>query len=878
LLSLVRLVHTVGIKGAKSISTLYFQSRRTEPIEHIATPDRNNNDLLLLKDPVEVFCRIKPIDHGVKCIKVIDLKTILVTHPDLLSNNHGSAPTNCKEIHYGFREVFDDKCSQKDVFDRVAFPLVRGLINGCNGLLFTYGVTGSGKTFTMNGNPKDGGILPRTLDVLFNSISSVQARKFIFKPDRLNGFDIQSDLEAKVEFQKELLHRQKIPKTPKRIPSDGNLSDRVPDLARVKEIDEDSLYAVFVSHIEIYNNHIYDLLDEVISDGRSRIPQSKILREDSSRNMFVHCVNEVEVTSTEEAFEIFYRGQKRKRMAHTCLNAESSRSHSVFTLRLVQAPLNSSGDEVLQEKNIVSISQLSMVDLAGSERTNRTNNSGQRLREAGNINNSLMTLRTCFELLRENQANGTSKVIPYRQSRLTHLFKSYFDGEGMVKMIVCVNPKVDDYDETVHVLKFAEMSQEIQVARPAPVRYDLGLTPGRRRGNLNARDENGNDGNGISHELGIVYSLGPAFPPMEMIQSDDVDTIKNLVTFLQMRQERRSTLLKELTNKQQAFRSRLIKMETDNVLAKQEVASLRATLESERRNNSALENKYVDLESCCTDLEFKIHEKDEVISVLRNELEEVKASLNQKVLEKEKEKQKIKQKMLLDKQKASKEIQQKQKELREEFKTQMRVKDEKLRLVKKIIASDTLDMPQPASTTPSSSDGDIASADAKKNLKPSMPPVSWALPADRRVPSSGASLGLNTDQPALRHRRSKSASNATGVWLDHRPIVSAVPLSTVLQPKMKRKKSVTQLMDVKDLSNSKTSRYCLTTQEADSGGEVETRVYKGDVITTNGGGAQVIFSDVETLKQVSPTRPSSKRRSGEEIAKIIAMNNDALPG
>ena len=63
-----------------------------------------------------------------------------------------------------------------------------------------------------------------------------------------------------------------------------------------------------------------------------------------------------------------------------------------------------------QDVDKICISQLSLVDLAGSERTNRTRNAGDRLKEAGNINQSLMTLRTCLELLRDNQKNGTNKV------------------------------------------------------------------------------------------------------------------------------------------------------------------------------------------------------------------------------------------------------------------------------------------------------------------------------------------------------------------------------------------------------------------------------------------------------------------------------------
>jgi len=41
------------------------------------------------------------------------------------------------------------------------------------------------------------------------------------------------------------------------------------------------------------------------------------------------------------------------------------------------------------------------------------------------------------------------QMVPYRDSRLTHLFKNYFDGEGKVKMVVCVNPSAVEYDETM---------------------------------------------------------------------------------------------------------------------------------------------------------------------------------------------------------------------------------------------------------------------------------------------------------------------------------------------------------------------------------------------------------------------------------------------
>ena len=68
-------------------------------------------------------------------------------------------------------------------------------------------------------------------------------------------------------------------------------------------VDKDSVYSVFVSYIEIYNNYIYDLLD-----GSAGKPQSKILREDNARNMFVYGITEVEVKTADEAFDVFIRG------------------------------------------------------------------------------------------------------------------------------------------------------------------------------------------------------------------------------------------------------------------------------------------------------------------------------------------------------------------------------------------------------------------------------------------------------------------------------------------------------------------------------------------------------------------------------------------
>lgn len=77
-----------------------------------------------------------------------------------------------------------------------------------------------------------------------------------------------------------------------------------------------------------------------------------------------------------------------------------------------------------------------------------------------------------------------------------------------------------------------------------------------------------------------------------------------------------------------------------------------------------------------------------------------------------------------------------------------------------------------------------------------------------------------------------------------------------MQPTMKKRKSVSKLDKASDITNPKQSKYCLVAQEPDTEGEMETKLYKADIVPTCGGGAQVIFNDVERLKQQSPTRDS----------------------
>lgn len=145
---------------------------------------------------------------------------------------------------------------------------------------------------------------------------------------------------------------------------------------------------------------------------------------------------------------MFVIGESHRKRAQTRLNSASTRGHAIFTIRVVRGTI-SPNEEYLSKGQSLWCSQLSLVDLAGSERNSRTQTSGHQLREASCINNTLMTLRTCLEILRYNQQQGENKHIPYRDSRLTHLFKNYFEGKGSIKMVVCINPSSTDYDENI---------------------------------------------------------------------------------------------------------------------------------------------------------------------------------------------------------------------------------------------------------------------------------------------------------------------------------------------------------------------------------------------------------------------------------------------
>ncbi|XP_040198157.1 kinesin-like protein KIF23 isoform X11 [Rana temporaria] len=831
------------------------QTRTKPPRRH--APKKPSNQQ---KDPVGVYCRVRPLSPSDQecCIEVINETTVQLHQPDGCKVNRNG---EYKETQYSFKKVFGTLQTQKDLFDFVAKPLVEDLIRGKNGLLFTYGVTGSGKTYTMTGSPGQGGLLPRCLSMIFNSISRFQAKKYTFKTDDKNGIEIQNEVDALLERQRREAQTQVATRTPMRQrmvePEFADMIN-IEDNCNVEEVDEDSVYSVFVSYIEIYNNYMYDLLEEAAIDPiRPKPPQSKILREDQHHNMYVAGCTEVEVKTTEEAFDVFWKGQKRRRIANTTLNRESSRSHSVFMIKLAQAPLDADGDNVLQEKEQVTVSQLSLVDLAGSERTNRTKAEGNRLREAGNINQSLMTLRTCIEILRENQMCGTNKMVPYRDSKLTHMFKNYFDGEGKVRMIVCVNPKADDHEESLQVMRFAEMTQEVEIARPVdkPI---CGLTPGRRYRNQAFKDElsrrledRGGPVNGVD-EQAVIEMLIQSFPPIpscELLDVNDDMTLPQIIEALEKRRRIRQMMAEEFNKSVVSFRGMLHELNgvvnaKDN-LAQGRMSEKERAIMSQKSEIERLEKKVKTLEYKIDILEKTTTIYEEEKRTLQNDLESQSQKLHRQLSDKRRLESRINGMVAENAVKWEKECERRVAAKQIEMQNKLWVKDEKLKQLKAIVTESKGDRPErPSRERDREREPKVPTRSISPSPAPTVPPVH------------------------TRHRRSRSAGER---WVDHKPSGS-LETDTVMQPHVP---NAIKVSVASEKALAKCDKYMLTHQQLASDGEMETKLIKGDVFRTRGGGQSVQFTDIETLRQESPPGNGRKRRSSETNRPPLAESTES---
>ena len=303
--------------------------------------------------------------------------------------------------------VFAAHDDNAKVYDSSAKRLVRRVMEGYHGTVFAYGMTGTGKTFSMQGTATSPGVIPLAITDIFSYIRETPHREFLLR----------------------------------------------------------------VSYLEIYNEKIHDLLSPpTAGTGPAAFQQEEIkLREDSKRGVYATPLKEEIVQSPTQLLRVIARGDHARRTSSTQFNARSSRSHAVVQIVVEsreRAPVSQESKRAGLVPGGVRVSTLSLIDLAGSE---RAADSKERRTEGAHINKSLLTLGTVIARLsgdKDKNGNPTDKDgkhLPYRDSKLTRLLQPALSGNSLVSILCTIQigsqgsaAAADSHTgETLNTLKFA---------------------------------------------------------------------------------------------------------------------------------------------------------------------------------------------------------------------------------------------------------------------------------------------------------------------------------------------------------------------------------------------------------------------------------------
>lgn len=337
---------------------------------------------------IQVFVRVRPTNaNETKSRSVVEVKS------DTEISVKDSKQSNAYK-KFTFNNVFGPNSAQIDVYRAVVAPLIDEVLSGYNCTVFAYGQTGTGKTFTMEGerspnsstvsweNDPLAGIVPRTLSQLFDEL-------------------------------------------------------------RLLQVD----FCVKVSFLELYNEELFDLLSPAEDTTKLRI------FEDGNKKgaVIVHGLEEVSVQSKADVYQILEKGSLKRQTAATLMNAHSSRSHTVFSVTVHIRESANDGEEFMRT------GKMNLVDLAGSENIGRSGAMDKRAREAGNINQSLLTLGRVITALVDH-----SPHIPYRESKLTRILQESLGGRTKTSIIATVSPSSCNLEETLSTLDYAHRAKNIQ--------------------------------------------------------------------------------------------------------------------------------------------------------------------------------------------------------------------------------------------------------------------------------------------------------------------------------------------------------------------------------------------------------------------------------
>jgi hypothetical protein len=200
-------------------------------------------------------------------------------------------------------------------------------------------------------------------------------------------------------------------------------------------------FLISVSFLELYNEEIRDLLQP----GSAQKLEITDNPDQDIGGVAVKNLSSVIVKSVKEISQLLNIGLSNRTTGSTMMNADSSRSHSLFSITI-----ESSTDDH------VKVGKLNLVDLAGSERQSKTRATGDTLKEAAKINLSLSCLGNVISALVEQ------KFVPYRDSKLTRLLQDSLGGNTKTAMIANVGPADYNYEETLSTLRYANRAKNIK--------------------------------------------------------------------------------------------------------------------------------------------------------------------------------------------------------------------------------------------------------------------------------------------------------------------------------------------------------------------------------------------------------------------------------
>lgn len=216
------------------------------------------------------------------------------------------------------------------------------------------------------------------------------------------------------------------------------------ELLKTSEESTSTIYKFYLSILEVYNETIYDLLNSA-GDNKTLIPKSKVFIQDNGHSVQIKNVSEAEISNVKELDYYINRSTKQRTPSGTSKNANSSRSHFLVMVRICG-----------MSKNINDTSNrgvLMLCDLAGSEQIEGLTDKEQT--ESKFINKSITILSRVLDALYKKLP-----VIPYRDSKLTHLLKPSLMGNAKCVFIatVCSQPEnLLDTNRTLNVAKKVEL-------------------------------------------------------------------------------------------------------------------------------------------------------------------------------------------------------------------------------------------------------------------------------------------------------------------------------------------------------------------------------------------------------------------------------------